>query len=134
MTVQLLLPACLALMIRYKLTIKEWHRMPASMACKWKPRLFCAFYFQAFHKKTAWFGVENIQVREANLQTPEQVCGFIVSYYRELELIAPKLQLISSTQNSLWQAPDPPLVKANFDASFSMLTERLGPGLWYVIP
>ncbi|KAL4272451.1 hypothetical protein GQ457_13G023230 [Hibiscus cannabinus] len=65
-----------------------------------------------------WYA-RNKKVHEANLQTPEQICAFIVSYCRELELIASKLHLISSTQNSLWQAPDPPLVKANFDASFS---------------
>ncbi|KAL4325602.1 hypothetical protein GQ457_11G004690 [Hibiscus cannabinus] len=75
-----------------------------------------------------WYA-RNKKVHEANLQTPEQICAFIVSYCRELELIASKLQLISSTQNSLWQAPDPPLVKANFDASFSSVDRASWSGV-----
>ncbi|KAK8500642.1 hypothetical protein V6N12_020334 [Hibiscus sabdariffa] len=75
-----------------------------------------------------WYA-RNKKVYEANLQTPEQICAFIVSYYRELEFIAPKLQLISSTQNSLWQAPDLPLIKANFDASFSSVDRASWSGV-----
>ncbi|KAK8557869.1 hypothetical protein V6N13_008325 [Hibiscus sabdariffa] len=56
------------------------------------------------------------------MKTPEQICAFIVLYCRDLEFISPKLQRIPSMQNSLWQAPVLPS------------TERLGLGLWYVIP
>ncbi|KAK8552337.1 hypothetical protein V6N12_040937 [Hibiscus sabdariffa] len=75
-----------------------------------------------------WYA-RNKKVHEANSQTSEQICAFIVSYYRELEFIAPKLQLISSTQNSLWQAPDLPLVKENFDASFSSVDKASWSGV-----
>ncbi|KAK8483140.1 hypothetical protein V6N13_012689 [Hibiscus sabdariffa] len=62
------------------------------------------------------------------MQTVEQSI-FIVSYCRELDFLSHKLQVIPIIQKPLQQAPDPSLVKVNFDASFFSVDKSFWPGV-----